>query len=155
MNSSLNITIFLCLENINNKVKEFYKNNIKSLKLNLKCFLLNSKLFFLFLVIILKLNNQIYTVFCFIWVYFLINLNIFGVYFLWVVPHALYHLIHHQCIDNFQYFQQCNVNPCTHGGTCWSSGDSFYCACRPGYTGTMCEGELARSSADFPEKSLA
>lgn len=37
--------------------------------------------------------------------------------------------------------QQCNVNPCANSGTCWTSGDSFYCACRPGYTGKMCEGK--------------
>lgn len=37
--------------------------------------------------------------------------------------------------------QQCNVNPCANSGTCWTSGDSFYCACRPGFTGKMCEGK--------------
>ncbi|CAB0019381.1 unnamed protein product, partial [Nesidiocoris tenuis] len=32
----------------------------------------------------------------------------------------------------------CSANPCRNGGTCWSSVDSFYCACRPGYTGKIC-----------------
>lgn len=32
----------------------------------------------------------------------------------------------------------CNSNPCLNGGTCWSSVNSFYCACRPGYTGKTC-----------------
>uniref|UniRef100_A0A182IY71 Uncharacterized protein n=1 Tax=Anopheles atroparvus TaxID=41427 RepID=A0A182IY71_ANOAO len=35
----------------------------------------------------------------------------------------------------------CNVNPCANGGTCWTTEESFYCACRPGFTGKMCEGK--------------
>lgn len=37
--------------------------------------------------------------------------------------------------------QLCNVNPCANGGTCWTTEESFYCACRPGFTGKMCEGK--------------
>lgn len=33
------------------------------------------------------------------------------------------------------------MNPCANGGTCWTSEESFYCACRPGFTGKMCEGK--------------
>ena len=43
----------------------------------------------------------------------------------------------------FQFYsrlQLCTVNPCANGGTCWTSNESFYCACRPGYTGKLCEG---------------
>lgn len=42
------------------------------------------------------------------------------------------------CLSPF--FQLCNINPCANGGTCWTSEESFYCACRPGFTGKMCEG---------------
>ncbi|KAF2369145.1 EGF-like domain [Trinorchestia longiramus] len=35
----------------------------------------------------------------------------------------------------------CDSNPCQNGGTCWSMAEtwSFFCACRPGFTGGMCE----------------
>lgn len=28
--------------------------------------------------------------------------------------------------------QKCNINPCANGGSCWTSEESFYCACRAG-----------------------
>ncbi|GBP20644.1 Versican core protein [Eumeta japonica] len=40
----------------------------------------------------------------------------------------------------------CDNNPCAHGGTCWNAVDSFYCACRPGYTGKLCEGDFILES---------
>lgn len=48
------------------------------------------------------------------------------------------------------YSQACSTNPCTNGGTCWSSMNSFYCACRPGFTGKICEGN---NSFIFPRRS--
>lgn len=43
------------------------------------------------------------------------------------------------------YHQLCDVNPCLNGATCWTSTNSahigsFYCACKPGYDGKLCEG---------------
>lgn len=49
----------------------------------------------------------------------------------------------HRIFILFQFLsrlQLCTVNPCENGGTCWTSNESFYCACRPGYTGKLCEG---------------
>ncbi|XP_071521297.1 uncharacterized protein [Panulirus ornatus] len=40
--------------------------------------------------------------------------------------------------------QLCAPNPCDNGGTCWIVPDShvYFCACRPGFTGTTCQGIL-------------
>jgi EGF-like domain len=38
------------------------------------------------------------------------------------------------------HLQACSGKPCRNGGTCWSSANTFYCACRPGFTGKTCQG---------------
>ncbi|XP_042229007.1 delta and Notch-like epidermal growth factor-related receptor isoform X2 [Homarus americanus] len=39
--------------------------------------------------------------------------------------------------------QLCSPNPCDNGGTCWIVPEArlFFCACRPGFTGTTCQDE--------------
>lgn len=50
--------------------------------------------------------------------------------------------------------QVCSSNPCRHGGTCWSSVDSFYCACRPGYTGKTCAQQIMEDVQSSRETEL-
>ena len=53
----------------------------------------------------------------------------------------------------FSRTQVCSSNPCKHGGTCWSSVNSFYCACRPGYSGKTCSQELSVDKIESSSKS--
>lgn len=33
---------------------------------------------------------------------------------------------------------QCDAYTCANGGTCYDSGDTFRCACAPGWEGSTC-----------------
>src|SRR4029434_9112648 len=33
---------------------------------------------------------------------------------------------------------QCDANTCSNGGTCYDNGDTFRCACPPGWGGSTC-----------------
>ncbi|KAF2981748.1 hypothetical protein EK904_014766, partial [Melospiza melodia maxima] len=35
--------------------------------------------------------------------------------------------------------QNCSQNPCRNGGTCTRDGESYHCACRPGFKGRLCQ----------------
>uniref|UniRef100_A0A8D2NJS4 Sushi, nidogen and EGF like domains 1 n=1 Tax=Zosterops lateralis melanops TaxID=1220523 RepID=A0A8D2NJS4_ZOSLA len=35
--------------------------------------------------------------------------------------------------------QKCSKNPCRNGGTCTRDGESYHCACRPGFKGRLCQ----------------
>ncbi|XP_038002011.1 sushi, nidogen and EGF-like domain-containing protein 1 [Motacilla alba alba] len=35
--------------------------------------------------------------------------------------------------------QSCSKNPCRNGGTCTRDGESYHCACRPGFKGRVCQ----------------
>ncbi|XP_053641184.1 uncharacterized protein [Cherax quadricarinatus] len=55
-----------------------------------------------------------------------------------------------ECLNGFSedncgpHTQLCTPNPCDNGGTCWVVPEAhlFFCACRPGFTGTTCQGIL-------------
>lgn len=34
---------------------------------------------------------------------------------------------------------ECHSNPCQHGGSCHDRSNGYTCACRPGYSGTVCQ----------------
>ena len=38
----------------------------------------------------------------------------------------------------------CAPNPCQNGGTCRGSGGDFTCACKPGFSGRLCEHEIGK-----------
>lgn len=64
--------------------------------------------------------------------------------------HIFFNVIYNSILFCFfsSSFQLCTVNPCANAGTCWTSDESFYCACRPGFTGKMCEGKFRNDTAN-------
>ena len=34
---------------------------------------------------------------------------------------------------------ECEINPCEHGGTCTDMVDGYSCVCESGYTGSECQ----------------
>lgn len=46
------------------------------------------------------------------------------------------------------------MNPCANGGTCWTSEESFYCACRAGMLKELCQRDLfSKTVRDFWRKN--
>lgn len=47
---------------------------------------------------------------------------------------------------------QCDAYTCSNGGTCYDSGDTFRCACPPGWKGSTCTiGEHSTQASCLPQ----
>lgn len=47
----------------------------------------------------------------------------------------------------------CSMNPCRNGGTCARDAESYYCNCRPGFKGQLCELGECHAAAELPPNS--